>query len=72
MATQILAGSKGVYKPVKTTIEKFGDCNFTVTQDTCSSLDYVVGRFTDGFVETRIDKSRITWTDLKTKDFQGA
>jgi len=71
MAAQILAGSKGIYKPLNASNELMGDCSFITTQDTCSSLDYVIGRFKDGIIEERIQKSQITWTDLKTKDFQG-
>lgn len=72
MATQILTGSTGIYRPLNVSIETFGDCNFTVTQDICSELDYVIGRFRGGSIDARIQKSQITWTDLKTKDFQGA
>ena len=72
MAMQILTGSKGTYEPSHDIKTKFGDTTFVVTQDICASLDYVIGRFTDGCVDARIDKSRIIWTHLKTEDFQGA
>lgn len=69
MAAQILAGSKGIYKPIH---PESGDKTFVTTHDTCDTLSFVVGRFIDRNVDVRIDKSRITWTDLKTSDFQGA
>lgn len=64
-ATQILTGSKGIYKTLDGSIDR----NFKVTQDTCSSLDYVVGQFSEWNIDTKIQKSQITWTELKTCDF---
>lgn len=68
MATQILAGSTGVWKSEKTSTSG----TFTVSEDTCSDCKKIPVIFSDGLVPCLVAMEQITWTDLKTQDFQGA
>lgn len=68
MAAQILAGSTGVWKSKKTSAKG----NFTVDLDTCSDCKKIPVIFEGGCVACLIEMEDITWTDLKTQDFQGA
>lgn len=68
MATQILTGSTGVWKSKKTSVES----NFTVYMDTCSECKKIPVIFEGGSVACYIQMEDITWTDMKTRDFQGA
>lgn len=68
MATQILAGSTGVWKSKKSSTTGI----FTLSQDTRSECKKIPVIFEGGSVPCLIDVEEITWTYLKTKDFQGA
>lgn len=68
MATQILAGSTGVWKSKKNLISG----TFTVSQDTCSDSKKIPVIFSGGSSPCLVEMELITWTDMKTKDFQGA
>lgn len=68
MATQFLAGSTGVWKSKMKSVTG----SFTVYQDTCSECKKIPVIFEGGFVPCMVDMEEITWTNLKTSDFQGA
>lgn len=72
MATQILAGSKGNYAPKHIDPKRFGETQFTVMQDTCSESTYIEVKFTDAADSCRMLMKDVTFTDIKTSDFQGA
>lgn len=69
MASMILAGSKGNYTPVRP--GKFGDTSFVVTQDTCYDCEKLPVKFTGAAEGSWVSMSRVTFTDLKTSDYQG-
>lgn len=71
MAQQILAGSKGNYAPKHIDPNRFGDTEFAVVQDTCSESTFIPVKFTDAAEPTRLLMKDVTFTDLKTSDFQG-
>jgi hypothetical protein len=72
MAQQILAGSKGKYAPKHIDPNRFGKTEFTVTQDTCAESMFIVVKFIDAAEPCRLLMKDVTFTDLKTSDYQGA
>lgn len=72
MASQILAGSRGTYKP-QCPNEWIGTTKFTVLEDACLEADNVKVKFDDATNDgAMVHMRRCTFTDLKTSDFQGA
>lgn len=71
MSTQILAGSKGIYR----TTEKGSDENsFTVVEDTCSECEKIPVKFQhDSRPKVLVNMALCTFTNngFKTSDFQG-
>lgn len=68
MATQFLAGSTGVWKSKTKSVSG----EFIVSSDTCSECEKIPVIFEGGSVPCMIAMEDITWTNLKTEDFQGA
>jgi hypothetical protein len=68
MATQVLAGSIGIYRPInRTTI---GNAEFTVTHDTCLESEKLPVRFTDGVIGTWIRFNEVSgWVSKLTRDY---
>lgn len=69
MGTQILKGSKGVYKPINP--EVFGSVTFTVTMDTCMEAEKLPVKF-EGSVEgheTWIYMYQATFSNPKMRDY---
>lgn len=70
MGTQVLAGSKGNYKPVNASPQLFSDTEFTVTVDTCMEAEFLPVIFKDAAEGCKISMSRATFaSDAKYKDY---
>lgn len=70
MATQVLAGSKGNYKPISASPQQFGETEFTVTHDTCMQAESVPVKFKDAAEGCKIPMKNVKFAmDAKYKEY---